>query len=573
MLSWRSYLTFLLIITIAAGEIINRGWWKNEILYQTYVRSFMDLNNDGIGDIKGVTSKLRHFLESGITAILLSPINTSPMIDTGYDITNFLDIDKSYGTLTDFEELTKKANKNGIKVIMDFVPNHTSDQHEWFVKSVNSDKKYKDYYVWRKGQDNNSKPPNNWISVFGGSAWTYNKKRDLWYLHQFDYRQPDLNFTNPNVHREMEEIMKFWLQKGVSGFRIDAPGFIYENDNFLDEPLSNYPGAKPGEYRYLNHIYTMNDERYHNLLMNWRNIMDKWSDARNDEEKIMLVEVYTSLQKVMALYDFGANIPFNFYFVKNLDSTSKPSDFKKVIDDWMAALPEGVVANWVTSNHDNKRSTSKFPERPDLMLSLVMILPGVACIYYGEEIAMVDNYDITWEQIYDPRARKLNAQSFSTSARDFFRAPYQWDDSINAGFSKARKTWLPVHKNYKILNLKNQKFEPESHFKLFKTLVALKKSSETLKSGSLITDTLNNDKVLVVSRQSSNESIVFIVNFSDDVSQNVNLNKYLPGAVRATVIISSVGSNIRWGANISVMDVVLPPKIILVITSTIHRRN
>ncbi|XP_011497118.1 PREDICTED: maltase 1-like [Ceratosolen solmsi marchali] len=567
MLSLRFYITFLFVICYVHAEIRNKGWWKNMVFYQIYPRSFMDSNCDGTGDLQGITNKLEHFVDIGIDAVWMSPINKSPMIDSGYDITDFRDIDPLFGTLHDFEKLIKKAKQLGIKVIIDFVPNHTSDQHEWFIKSVNGDKKYKDYYVWRKGRANNTEPPNNWISNFSGSAWTYNKKRDLWYLHQFDYRQPDLNFTNPNVHREMEEILKFWLNKGVDGFRIDAVSFLYEDDRFLDEPLTGLHGFTKNDREYLYTIYTKNDPRDFEIVANWRKVINNWVDACNEEEKIVMTEVYLNSYK---FYNYGSHVPFNFELIMHVSSTSKPSELKHIIDKWIAAVPPGGVPNWVTSNHDRKRITMRYVKRPNLMLVLVMILPGVACVYYGEEIGMEDNYDITWDETEDPLACASNPEIYQTISRDPCRTPFHWDDTMNAGFSKARKTWLPVHKNYKILNLKNQKFEPESHFKLFKTLVALKKSSETLKSGSLITDTLNNDKVLVVSRQSSNESIVFIVNFSDDVSQNVNLNKYLPGAVRATVIISSVCSNIRWGSSIRVSSVQLPPTALLVLKGTIN---
>ncbi|XP_011500169.1 PREDICTED: maltase 1-like [Ceratosolen solmsi marchali] len=568
MLIWKLYYTFLFIIGLTVGEIKNKGWWKNEVFYQVFPRSFMDSNGDGIGDLNGIISKLDHFVDSGITAIWMSPIYSSPMIDSGYDITNFRDVDQIFGTIHDFEKLVQKAKKLGIKIIMDFVPNHTSIKHKWFVKSVNNIGKYKDYYIWHKGRENNTKPPNNWIGVFGGPAWTYNKKRNLWYYHQFDYRQPDLNYRNYKVEIEMKKILHFWLRKGIDGFRIDAVPNLFENDDLLDEPLSNLKGYVDGEYRYHDHIYTTHDSRDYEIVARWRKILDEWANYHNQEEKIVMTEVYTlSFKAVMKYYNYGSHVPFNFDFIISINETLNARQYKNVITRWIANLPSDKSANWVTSNHDTGRSASVDPIRPNIRLILSLILPGISCVYYGDEIGMENNFNITWEQTQDPQACRTDPKTYQKVSRDFSRTPFQWDDTMNAGFSKARKTWLPVHKNYKILNLKNQKFEPESHFKLFKTLVALKKSSETLKSGSLITDTLNNDKVLVVSRQSSNESIVFIVNFSDDVSQNVNLNKYLPGAVRATVIISSVGSNIRWGTSIKVPDVELPPSIMLLLTS------
>lgn len=245
-------------LLIAQRCVATDDWWQNTVFYQIYPRSFMDSNGDGVGDIKGITSKLWHLKEAGIEATWLSPIFKSPMVDFGYDIADYRKIHEEYGTMEDFEELIKKANELGIRIILDFVPNHTSDQHEWFQKSVNREPGYEDYYVWHDGliaEGGEAVPPNNWISVFYGSAWTYHPVRQQFYLHQFTKEQPDLNFRNVKVREEMKDVLRFWLAKGVAGFRIDAVNHLYEDEEFQDEPASGRD-SDPMNYNFLDHFYT-----------------------------------------------------------------------------------------------------------------------------------------------------------------------------------------------------------------------------------------------------------------------------------------------------------------------------
>ncbi|XP_001604459.1 maltase 1 [Nasonia vitripennis] len=559
-MSLRLCCTILFIAGLAAGEIKNQGWWKNTVFYQIYPRSFMDSNNDGIGDLKGITNRLEHFAESGIGGIWLSPIYASPMVDFGYDISDFRAIDKTYGTMEDLEQLTAKAKKLGVKVVLDFVPNHTSNEHPWFIKSYQGIGKYKDYYTWRRGRENNTQPPNNWLSYFSGSAWKYNATRDLWYFHQFEYRQPDLNFTNPNVRQEMEEILRFWLSKGIDGFRVDAVPHIFEKEGFPDEPLSHKPGVTSQNHNYLEHIYVKDDQRSYDLIKTWRKVLDDWSDSHNEDEKVIMTEAYASLDNTIKWYDYGSNIPFNFNFITNVDNSSKPSDFKKVIDDWITRTPSYGSANWVMGNHDNSRIATRYPGRADQMTMLAMILPGVAVTYYGEEIGMVDKLDITWEATQDPQACNSDPEHYRALTRDPNRTPFQWDDTKNAGFSKASTTWLPVNDNYKELNLAKQKLQQESHYKLYQTLTKLRSTSLALKNGTLDTVALNNDSVLAVIRKIADEAVVLLINFSNDSPQSIDVSEYLPNAKDATVKGASVGSGIEWGSIIKTSDVRLPPK-------------
>ncbi|XP_011496996.1 PREDICTED: maltase 1-like [Ceratosolen solmsi marchali] len=566
MISLRLYCILLFSIALVAGEIKNKVWWKNIVFYQVYPRSFMDNDGDGVGDLKGITDKLEHFIDAGIGGIWLSPIYSSPMVDFGYDISNFLTIDPTFGTMDDLDKLLQKTKRLGIKVVMDFVPNHTSDQHEWFIKSVNGEEKYKDYYVWLEGRENNTKPPNNWISLFSGPAWKYNEKRNLWYLHQFEYRQPDLNFNNPDVHKEMNDILRFWLDKGIDGFRIDAIIHVYEKDGFPDEPVVyNKLTLTTDNYLNLNHIYTKNDPRNYDLITEWRKTVDEWTDAHNEEEKVLMTEAYTNLTNLMKYYTYGADISFNFNLITEVNITSKPSEFKHVIDEWILNMPDGKVANWVMGNHDRSRIATRYPGRVDQMTILSMILPGVAVTYYGEEIAMEDNLSITWKQTKDPQACHVDPEHFKELTRDPNRTPFQWDDSIDAGFSTALETWLPIPDNYKELNLANQKGKPESHYVLYQTLTKLRSTSIALQNGTLKTTVLNNDRVLIIDRQSNNEAIVLLINFSDDVAEVVDLTDHLPGATEAIVILANIGSGITWRSMVLVSSIELPPKVSLVL--------
>ncbi|XP_014208338.1 maltase 1-like [Copidosoma floridanum] len=572
MLALRWCVALLIFATLTAGEIKNKGWWKNAVFYQVYPRSFMDADDDGIGDLRGITDKLEHFKESGITAIWLSPIYASPMVDFGYDISDFRDIDSAYGTMEDFENLTKKAKQLGVKVIMDLVPNHTSDEHDWFIKSFHGKGKYKDYYVWREGKESNMKPPNNWISVFSGPAWTYNATRKLWYFHQFEYRQPDLNYTNPNVRMEMEEIIKFWLSKGIDGFRVDAIPHVYEKDGLPDEPRSNDQQASERDYNYLDHIYTKDDPRTYDLIQSWRNLMDRWADEHNEEEKVILTEAYTNLKNTTKFYKYGSHVPFNFNFIVQANNNSGPEKFKEIIDSWVQEVPPGNSSNWVMGNHDRNRLATRYPNRADQMTMLAMILPGVAVTYNGEEIGMEDKSDITWEETQDPQACNVDPNgNWKARSRDPVRTPFQWDDTKNAGFSKADKTWLPVHQNYKELNLAKQKIDPISHYKLYKSLTSLRNSSEVLKNGSLKTEILNGNDVLAVIRQTDRQSVILLINFQNEKSQKVDISSYTGPGNNVTIYVSSIGSNMMWNSMAVSDNIMLPGRASVVLISMLTK--
>ncbi|XP_034196330.2 maltase 1-like [Osmia lignaria lignaria] len=544
-----------LTVAFASAEIKNKGWWKNTVFYQVYPRSFMDSNGDGVGDLKGITSKLDYLEDIGINAVWLSPIYKSPNVDFGYDISDFKAVDPIFGTSADLKELAMKARKKNLKLVLDLVPNHTSDEHKWFQLSINRTGKYADYYVWHDGIVNETgerQPPDNWKSITGGVAWTWNDQRKQFYFHQNFKQQPDLNYSNPHVQQEMKEVLKYWLDQGVDGFRIDSVYFMFESNITQNEPLINET-YDPTLYYSYNHILTKDQPETYKLLQSWRDYVDEYSRQRNETEKVILTEAYSSWENTMKYYRYGSDIPFNFFFITQTNANSTASDFRNIINKWMQMMPKRQVANWVMGNHDQKRLSTRYPGRGDQMIMLEMILPGVAVTYNGEEIGMVD---YTGLEIFD--------------SRDSSRTPFQWDDSMNAGFSNASKTWLPVNKNYKTLNLKKQKTDAVSHYKLYKALITLRKSN-VLQHGKLTTAVLNND-VLAVVRSIKKEAVTLLINFSSKKSVSVDLRSMLP-YTSATVILSNVGSKVQSNTKFASSKVTLPPKVSMVLHSGSRKAN
>jgi len=334
----------------------------------------------------------------------MSPIFSSPQVDFGYDVSNFTNIHYEYGTLDDFDKLVAKAKSLGLKVILDFVPNHSSNEHEWFKKSVQRIKPYDEYYVWRDAQIVNGtrKPPNNWMSVFGGSAWKFHDERKQYYLHQFAEGQPDLNYKSSALQEEMKNVLTFWMNRGVEGFRIDAINHMFEDSRFLDEPPSNIPGLPDDDYDILNHIYTKDLLETYEVLKTWRKFMDNYR-LLNDT-KMILTEAYADFNLTVLYYKSGSTVPFNFMFIADLTKESIAAEFKFYIDRWINNIPNDAayVANWVVGNHDNHRAASRFGEkRADQLSMLAIVLPGVSIIYNGDEIGMVDR-NFTYAETKDP---------------------------------------------------------------------------------------------------------------------------------------------------------------------------
>ncbi|XP_034948198.1 alpha-glucosidase-like [Chelonus insularis] len=534
-----------LVLLVALLPIIqvysaNVNWWEDTFIYQVYPRSFKDSNGDGIGDLNGITSKLEHLKALNVSGFWISPIFVSPMVDFGYDIANFTDIDPTFGTLKDFSALVAKAKSLNLKVILDFVPNHSSDKHPWFQKSIQRIKPFDDYYVWRDAKMVNGTrhPPNNWLSVFHGSGWTWNEQRKQYYFHQFTPQQPDLNYRSPALYQAMKDVLTFWTDRGVDGFRVDAIIHVFEDARFLDEPAIPNTGLPVGHYETLNHIYTRNQNETYTLVNDWR----KHLDSRPGGKKILMTESYTGLQTLpssMKYYTAGADVPFNFMLISNLNNRSTPLDFKRAIDGWLNIVPAGYQANWVVDNHDNNRATTRFGrKRADQIIMLAAILPGVGVIYYGNEIGMEDTW-LSWNETVDPVGCNAGPEKYYLTSRDPERTPMQWNNSTSAGFSTNKTTWLRVNPNYKTLNLAAQLNDKYSHYSVFKRLVDLKMSSKIKNASTEVI--IVGEHVLGVRRKSGNVITALLINFRD-----LTIPVYAAGWMNLPEIMTIYTTNHEW---------------------------
>ncbi|PVD34601.1 hypothetical protein C0Q70_05877 [Pomacea canaliculata] len=459
-------------------------WWQTTVLYQIYPRSFKDSNGDGIGDLQGITSKLDYLASINVKAIWISPFYPSPMLDFGYDISNYTDVDPVFGNLTDFNELVKKAHSLGIRVVIDFVPGHTSSKHPWFQNSAKKIEPYTDYYIWANGtqlQNGTRMPPSNWVSVFEGSAWTWNNERQQYYYHAFLPEQPTLNYRSPKVVQEMKDTIRFWLDQGVDGIRADAVAHIMVySDYYRDQLLSNVPGAQPYQRSYYITNLTDNQPELHTVVKGWRDVLNSYEDSKDDDtdtSKALIVEVYAPPEIRNIYFDDGADMPFNFDLLTALNS-SKFCDalcIRNVVQNEYDTLPGGKWANFV-SNHDNHRASTRRGARDiDAMLVLLLTLRGTPTIYYGEEIGMED-VPVSYNETQDPPAQRLGPARYMEISRDPERSPMQWDSSPNAGFTNDTvRPWLPVASDHSQVNVKSQNASANATtLKMFRELAFLR---------------------------------------------------------------------------------------------------
>ncbi|XP_013110939.2 maltase A3 [Stomoxys calcitrans] len=560
------FLSFLGSTTILAVEL---KWWQTASFYQIYPRSFKDSDGDGIGDLKGITQELPYLKELGITATWLSPIFTSPMADFGYDVANLTDIDPLFGTMEDFEDLIENAKAIGIKIILDFVPNHTSDECEWFIKSAARDPQYKDFYVWHPGRMVNGvrQPPTNWISLFRGSMWTWHAGRYEYYLHQFHAKQPDLNYRNPKVMEAMKDVFRFWLRRGASGFRVDAVPNVFEiapdaYGNYPDEPR-NPSVNDPEDYMYHEHIYTVNQPETIDMVYQFRQVLEEMDAELGGDERIIMTEAYSPLDILMQYYGNatheGAQIPFNFELISYLKNESNAYHYDQLINNWLNHMPKGKTANWVMGNHDNSRFPSRLGrDRIDIINMMLLTLPGCSITYMGEEIGMTDVW-ISWNDTVDPQACQSNPQEYERLTRDPPRTPFQWNDEKFAGFTEGSSTWLPVGENYKMVNVKRERDITRSHLNVYKQLQRLRKEPVFQQGESEIRAL--NENVLAIKRSlSGHPSYVVVLNINDNV-EFLNLNAAFSGLThQMEYVVVTDRSSIYAGALTYSDSVLLMPK-------------
>ncbi|XP_017838132.1 maltase A1 [Drosophila busckii] len=487
------------------------------------------------------------------------------MVDFGYDISDFYDIQPEYGTLDDFRALIKRANELGIKIILDFVPNHSSDENVWFKKSVARERGYEDYYVWHDGRLNSStgkrEPPTNWNQYFRGTAWQWNEQRGQYYLHQFAVQQPDLNYRNPAVVEQMKRVLRYWLKEGVAGFRCDAlpPLFEVQRDaqgQYPDEELTN--AIEDVEDRaYLTTKYIENQPETVDMVYQWRQVLDDHQRIFGGDAGVLLIETYSPAWFTMQFYGNssvnGAHLPFNFNFITVMEQGPlSASNVQLAIDLWLQNMPAGRTANWVLGNHDKRRAASRYGvEHIDAMNMLVMVLPGASVTYQGEELGMTDGW-ISWEDTVDPWGCNSDAQNYEHYTRDPERTPFHWSSGKNAGFSTGERTWLPLAADYETINVASEEAATHSHLKIYKSLVALRRSSTILQNGS-VKYRAHTEEVFVVKRTLAGAgSIVYAANFgAAKVSVDLReFDKTLPSTLK--LLIRSVGASKTEGQSYSV---------------------
>jgi alpha-glucosidase len=501
-------------LVVNAKRKADDPWWQHAVIYEIYPRSFKDSNGDGIGDLNGITSELDYLQRLGIDAIWLTPCYPSPQVDFGYDISDYRAIAKEYGTMADFDRLVAEAKKRNIKIIMDLVMNHTSDKHAWFVESKSSKTNPKrDWYIWRDGKDGG--PPNNWSSVFGHSAWKLDPTTNQYYYHFFYPEQPDLNYRNPEVEKAMLDIARFWLDKGVAGFRLDAIGTLFENTELPDNP--EFASTNAFGDKYQEHKYTTDLPEVHDVLRDLRKVLDTYPGNR-----VLIGETGGDVIRLSTMFgkDDEIQLPMNFAFTDFGKLNAKY--FGERILEWDHNPAKGWPL-YMLSNHDGPRQYTKFGDGvhndriAKLLATFLLTTRGTALLYYGEEIGM-ENYDPRRvEDVQDPIGKIGWPKE---KGRDGERTPMQWADTLNAGFS-AHHPWLPVALNYPTHNVQYEEKDKNSVLRFYEALISLRRSKQALIHGSYESIDVKNDHVLAYIRKSGKERILVLMNMSGSDAKTV----------------------------------------------------
>jgi len=467
-----------------AAASVEPTWWQSGVVYQIYPRSFQDTNGDGIGDLEGITRRLGYLVRLGVQAIWISPFYPSPMKDFGYDVSDYTGVDPIFGTLDDFDRLVAAARECGLRIIVDWVPNHTSDQHPWFQasRSSRSDPR-RDWYVWRDAKPGGA-PPNNWLSSFGGPAWNWDAHTRQYYLHSFLSEQPDLNWRNPEVREAMFATLSFWLERGVDGFRIDVAQAVMKDPALRDNPPADPSDRRfhkdMGDYGRQLHLYDKGHADAHGVYREVRKLLEAHSGSR---PRVSIGEIHLyDLHDWVAWY--GAELdelhmPFNFSL---LNTPWNAGAVRRTVDAMEAALPPGAWPNWVLGNHDEHRIATRLGQAAARSAMLLLLtLRGTPTLYYGDELGMED-VPVPPDRVQDPWGRNVPGLDLG---RDPERTPMQWDATPNAGFtSPSARPWLPLAADFATRNVEAQSAHPESMLELTRALLAVRKRHPALQRGS-----------------------------------------------------------------------------------------
>ena len=511
---------------------MEKKWWKESVVYQIYPRSFKDSNGDGIGDINGITEKMGYLQELGVDVIWLSPVYQSPNDDNGYDISDYQAIMEEFGTMEDFDRMLAAAHEHGLKLVMDLVVNHTSDEHPWFVESRKSlDNPYRDYYIWRPGKD--GKEPNNWGSCFSGPAWKYDPQTDMYYLHLFSEKQPDLNWDNPKVRQEVFDMMNWWLDKGVDGFRMDVISLISKKPDLPDGPVGINGYASFNEPANGPHVHEYLQEMREKVLNRKETItVGECSGVTLEEAKKYASSDGKELNMVFQFEHMDVDADAN---TKWTDKKMDLRDMKEVLTRWQKGLEDIAWNSLFWENHDQPRSVSRYgndsPEYREvsakMLATCLHMMQGTPYVYQGEELGMTNVPFTSIDQFRD--LDSINAyrelveeQKVFTpeemmrylryKSRDNARTPFQWDDSENAGFTTGTP-WIMVNPNYKEINAKDQLARPDSVFHYYQKLIRLRKEQEVIVYGTYDLLLPDSKEIYAYTRTLGEEKLLVVCNF------------------------------------------------------------
>jgi len=481
-------------------------WWQAGVIYQIYPRSFQDTNNDGIGDLGGIERRLDYLVSLGVDAIWISPIYPSPMVDFGYDVTDYCDVDRRFGTLADFDGLLMQAHRRRLKVLLDFVPNHTSDRHPWFVESRAARASQKrSWYIWRDPAADGG-PPNNWISDFGGSAWEWDRTTGQYYYHAFLKEQPDLNWRHPDVQAAMYDVMRFWFDRGVDGFRIDVLWHMLKAADFPDNPPNPAYRPEMGEMHRLLQLHSTDQPEVHRIATEMREIADSYG-AMGQGKRVLLGEIYLPVDRLMRYYGSerpGVHLPLNFQLI---DTPWEARALATLITNYESLLPLDGWPNWVLGNHDRPRvAANRGHAQARVAAVLLLTLRGTPTLYYGDELGLSD-VAIEPSKVRDPRELREPGLGLG---RDPMRTPMPWDASENAGFTTA-KPWLPLNADWPTRNVARMTEESQSILTLYRRLLALRRDCLALSIGDFVLLNVE-DEILAYERRYDAERLIVALN-------------------------------------------------------------
>jgi alpha-glucosidase len=539
---------------MADSEFHATQWWQTGVIYQVYPRSFQDTDGDGVGDLRGITARLDYLVGLGVDAIWISPFYPSPMADFGYDVANYIGVDPLFGTMEDFDALLTAAHGKGLRVILDFVPNHTSSQHPWFLESrASRDNSKRDWYIWHDpiaydhdpehdSRPRNEQHPNNWESQFGGPAWTWDETTQQFYLHSFLKEQPDLNWRNPEVRSAMFAAMRFWLDKGVDGFRMDVLWLLIKDA----ELRNNFPDGP---------VYNADQPETHEIVAEMRSLLDSYDAGSGDDPskgRVLIGEIYLPLEKLVRYYGTyatddthgkphlnGAQLPFNFQLMHSPWAATAIADS---IRSYESVMPVGAWPNYVLGNHDQSRLASRIgPLQARAAAMMLLTLRGTPTLYYGDELGMKD-VPIAPNQVRDPAEKNQPGQG---KGRDPERSPMLWLDKPNAGFTTPEATpWLPLQQDWTLENAAAQSQNPRSMLTLYRKLLALRRQHDTLHAGA-IADVATEGNILRYRRvglpDGESSDFQVLLNLGDDVATATTA----PGTIVLTTLLDGEGSRVE----------------------------